>query len=67
MIKKTAFFPNTLTSLQTTLEAEERPTEGQHLLEEQILNIEDSLLHQAGTRRLTVSIQGEQNLEPRYT
>jgi hypothetical protein len=53
------------TSLQTTLAAAAHLAEGQYLLEEQILNIEKSLIYRTGTRRTTVSKTGGQNLDPR--
>jgi hypothetical protein len=57
------FVPNICMSLQTTLSAEARLA-GQFLLEEQILNIEKSLIYQAVTWRPTVSKEKGHNLEP---
>jgi hypothetical protein len=51
-------------SLQTTLTAEVLLAEGQFLLKKQTVNIEKSLICQAGTYTPSVSKTQGQNLEP---
>jgi hypothetical protein len=55
--------PNKSTYLQTTLATETHLAEGQFLLEERTLNIENYRIYRAGTQRPTVSKRG-QNIEP---
>jgi hypothetical protein len=56
--------PNTTASLRTTLAAEVYLAEGQILVEEKILNVENPPIHRAGTHMPTVFKIG-QNLKPR--
>jgi hypothetical protein len=51
--------------LITILEVEACLTNGEFLLEEQILNKAMSLMHREGTRKPTVSEREGQSLEPR--
>jgi hypothetical protein len=65
MIKGSRLVLNMSTSVQTKA-AEAHLTEGQFLLEQQMFNIEYSLICIAGTRRPTVS-ERRRNLDPWQT
>jgi hypothetical protein len=55
MTKLIRLVPNNTTSSQITLTAEAHLVDGRDLLEQQILNIEKSLIYRAGNRRPAVS------------
>jgi hypothetical protein len=54
-------------SLQKTLAPDAHPAEGQFLQQEEILNIEKSLIYRAGSRTPTDFKAGGQNLELQQT
>jgi hypothetical protein len=64
-ISTTVFGRKTTASLQTTLVADARLTEGQFLLTEQTLNIGKSRIYLTGTRRPRISKAEWQSVYPR--
>jgi hypothetical protein len=65
MIKRNSFVSKYINFLTNSITAEAHLAERQFLLEEQTLNIENSVVYRARSRRPTVSRQEGQNLEPR--
>jgi hypothetical protein len=59
MIKRSSFGSKYTMSQQTTLAAEAHLAEGQFLLEEETLNIENSLIHESRNQRPLVSKRGQ--------